>query len=172
MKIDQAQVLIPGVGWGPLRYGFSQNQVLSILGLPEDISEVEYIPKTGDWNRCFQYLEGRLELHFDQEDDFRLGGITLYDPDLYLLKQRLHQASKQEVRDLLKRQGYAAPDWEDQSAVGQTHELLDSQDTGIFFWFDNDQLSEVQANYLFEGDGDTIIWPHPSRNYIKDVIQG
>ena len=152
--------ILPGIGMGPIKYGINEPELISILGKPDRIDEQEYVEGTGDWYRELWYSPQNLEFTFNQEDDFRLGLITVSGAGYPLLGKDLFGLSLAQVREFIINATQEAPTFKDHTYLpDETHHCLEHDGLGILFWFDADQLSEMQCSYLFENDNETIIWP-------------
>jgi hypothetical protein len=63
------------------------------------------------------------------------------------------------LKNELRSKGITDLEYEDcSSEESPSHELLSSDSLGMNFWFDEDQLSEIQWGPLFVDD-ETIDWP-------------
>lgn len=100
-----------------------------------------------------------MNISFDEEDNWRLGLITI-ESEIYLLENRIFIGQeKKEILSELKSLKIIDIEYEDMSTVeNSTHELFSSDTLGINFWFDYDKLSEIQLSPLFIDD-EKIKWP-------------
>lgn len=151
--------IIEGVGLGKLKFGMEMNTVQLILGEPAEKDKYSYTKEGNDLTESWHYTNFELSLSFDQEDNWRLGGIAITSKDykfhefipIGLSKTQLtFQLKKIKVNDLEHEKWATEED--------PSHELLSSELLGINFWFDEDSLTEVQWGPLFL-DEETIKWP-------------
>ena len=150
----------PGIGIGPIKYGISEHELITILGFPDKIEEEEHVKDSGDWHRCLWYFPQNLYFTFDKEDGYRLGTITIMGSGYKLFEKELFNATKSLVRKSISTHTNEWLSVEDFTIIeGEPHECMGSDKLGIIFWFDSNNLSEMQCSYLFEPDGNTIIWP-------------
>ena len=73
---DESTVFIkPGIGFKNLRFGMNRSEVTKVLGKPETI-EIERTRITKMLS--LYYFKRTLEFDFSIDDQFKLGGITVY----------------------------------------------------------------------------------------------
>lgn len=152
--------ILPGIGIGPIQYGIDEQALISILGQPDRIDTEEYTKGTGDWHRDLWYSSQYLEFTFNQDDDFRLGLITVTGAGYPLLGKDVFGLPLEQVREFIVNATQETPTIVDYTCLpDETHHCLEHDGLGILFWFDADKLSEMQCGYLFEDDNETVIWP-------------
>jgi len=152
--------IVPGIGVGEIEYGMTEEEVIKHLGKPDKIDEEEYVEGTGDWHRVLWYSPRNVNFTFNKEDDYRLGTITIMGSGYKLFNKELFNAPKSLVRKIVIEHFRELMPIEDYTLLeNEPHECLNSDELGIMFWFDSDNLSEMQCGYLYESDNETIIWP-------------
>jgi hypothetical protein len=152
--------IVPGIGIGPIKYGISEEELISIMGNPDRIDEEEYLEGNGDWHRVLWYSPRNIHFTFDKEDDYRLGTITVMGSGYPLLGKEIFglpldlvkKFVAKATREIAKLEDWT---WNEEEA----HECLQHDGLGILLWFDSGNLSEIQCSYLFEQDNETVIWP-------------
>lgn len=155
--------ILPGTGIGEIKYGMAEKDVISFLGKPDRVDESEYVEGTGDWHRELWYSPRNLTFTFNNDDDFRLGTITVMGAGYSLFEKQLFGLELEEVSRLIaKHTGEIAKleDWSSEELPD--HKCLIHDGLGIMFWFDYNCLSQMQCSYLFESDNETAIWPAKS----------
>lgn len=152
--------IVPGIGIGEIQYGMTEDDLIKLLGKPDKIDVEEYVEGSGDWHRVLWYSQRNLNFTFNKDDDFRLGTITIMGSGHKLFNKDLFNAPKSLVRTVVAGQSQELLPVEDYTELdNEPHECLNSNALGIMFWFDSDNMSEMQCSYLFESDNETIIWP-------------
>ena len=152
--------IVPGIGVGAIQYGMSEDEVITLMGKPDKINEEEYVEGSGDWRRALWYSPRNITFTFDMENDYRLGTITIMGSGYRLFGKELFNASKSLVRKVVAEYSQELLPVEDYIEFDDgPHECLSSDILGIMFWFDSDNLTEMQCSYLFEADNETEIWP-------------
>ncbi|WP_444927079.1 hypothetical protein [Microbulbifer sp. TRSA002] len=152
--------ILSGIGIGEIRYGMIEKEVISFLGKPDRVEESEYVEGKGDWHRELWYSHRNLTFTFNDNDNFRLGTITVMGAGYSLFEQQLFGLGIKEISSLIaKHTGEIAKleDWSSEELPD--HKCLIHDGLGIMFWFDYNYLAEMQCSYLFEPDNETIIWP-------------
>ncbi len=150
----------PGIGAGPIKYGITQEELITFIGNPDRIDQGEYVAGKGDWYKVLWYTHKNIQFTFDVEDDYRLGLITIMGTGYPLFGGELFGLPLESVkRFIAKTTGEIArlEDWT--SYENETHKCLEHDGLGILFWFDEGCLSEMQCSYLFESDNETALWP-------------
>ncbi|WP_188365474.1 hypothetical protein [Marinicella pacifica] len=83
--------IIPGVGADIIQFGFTENEVVTLLGEPNKAFS------TDEGCKRLQFNELRLELSFEPENENRLGWIEFHNPTVALGGRQLIGKSQQEV---------------------------------------------------------------------------
>lgn len=148
-----------GQGLGVLKFGFDRKAVELILGKPDEIEDYSYQSDEEDLTENWHYDELDVSLGFDEEDDWKLTTISITSSNYIFKGIPLLGLSKEALKNELKAKGIIDLEYENLSSEElPTHELLSSDSLCINFWFDEDQVSEVQWGPLFIDD-ETIDWP-------------
>ena len=150
----------PGLGIGDIRYGITEEELISLMGRPDKVEEMEYVQGNGDWHRELWYSPRSVHFTFDKDDDYRLGtitimgsGFTIFGEDLFGLPlDFVRKFIARSTKEIAKLEDWI---WNDE----ETHECLQHDGLGILFWFEDGNLAEMQCSYLFEADNQTVIWP-------------
>lgn len=148
----------PGLGLGSLRFGFYESLVTQILGRPDHAEEAEYVDGSGDWYRRLSYASLSAFFRFGKQDDFRLGNITIDGPGHTLLGRDIHGLAKASVLRFLGASAREIPRLEAHD-TDAGYECVNYQRMGLMLSFHRGHLDEIQVGYLFEPDGETVIWP-------------
>jgi hypothetical protein len=149
----------PGIGVGQIKFGMDEQELKKIYGQPALIKEGEYVENSGDLNREWVYSNG-ISFTFDKEDDYRLGIISVTKKGFTLFGRDLIGVPFESVRSFMSKQSYEIPKKEDWSSEeSPNHVLLDYDSIGLFLWFNDDILDEIQFSYQFLSDNNTIDWP-------------
>ncbi len=152
-------LIIEGEGLGDLKFGLYKDDVKLILGQPNEIVEYSYTNSDEDLTESWHYDELDLSIGFDEEDDWRLVTIAISSSNFKFRDFSPIGLSKDELTkkfDELNINDLEYEDWS--SEESPSHELLTSDLLGINFWFDDNQLSEVQWGPHFIDD-ENIKWP-------------
>jgi hypothetical protein len=152
-------LIIPGVGFGAIKFGISIKEVEDILGKPECF---ENLDEAGDIIYDYE-IKGINILFFDNEEDFRLINIELNrNSNAVLWKLILFDLTIDEIEDLCKKNGYSLV-YKDSVEDCDSEEYLEIaysvKALRIYFYFSNSkQLSEINFGVIFN-ENDEIIWP-------------
>jgi len=142
-----------GLGLGTLKFGLERSAVELMLGKPDEKETYSYNKDGSDLTESWHYDDLELSLGFDEEDNWRLITIAITSTDYKFRSLSLIGLTKEQLKDELESKGITDLEYEDWSSVeSPSHELLASDFLGINFWFDENQLSEVQWGPLFVDD--------------------
>lgn len=149
----------PGIGVGQIKFGICEEELETLLGKPKSVKEGEYVENSGDFDREWIY-QGGISYTFDKEDGYRLGLISIRNQGYKLFGRDLIGMPLEAVRSFMSKQSSEIPRHEDWSSEeSPNHILLDYDSIGLFLWFNDDLLDEIQCSYLFLQDSNKINWP-------------
>lgn len=157
--------IIPGVGLGELIFGSTFQETRAILGDPDDIGRSEEEDEeTGEISISEMWTYGSLGVtaHFDEDDDFKLGMLSVNAPKYKLEGLSLFGKKEADVLKLLKPLDYGKIDEEDvifeDDDEAPEGRLISFFDKEIEFWFADNKLNEIQWS-PFWADDENRIWP-------------
>ena len=157
MLLEQRDINI-GVGVGPIQFGMCKHEVLEILGLPTH-KEIEKDFETGDAVETWDYENFGFSFSFDEEEDWRLETITINSSNFLLNGVGLIGENIQTVQDFIEQANIGDMEFEDYSTdENPNHELIDVDEANLFFWFQNEVLTEIQMGVQWDDD-DNALWP-------------
>ena len=88
--------IIPFLGFGKIILGSSIKQTKILLGEPKDIKRQNY--HDGLYTIIHSYTSPLIDLSFDSDEDFKLGGITVFEPKATLNGERLIGLNENEFK--------------------------------------------------------------------------
>jgi len=140
--------ILPGKGWGKVRFGMKEKQVAELLGAPDEIDsdqedELDY----------HHYDSQALSLTFDGTEEGKLSTLVIADGESTLFGEDIFTLTLDEIKSLLKAQGCKSL-----SVEGDDEKVLEAEELEMLFWFENDELMELQWGPFF-ADEDQILWP-------------
>lgn len=152
--------ILPGEGFGPLRFGMNRFQVRATLGEPNEIERDEESEDLEYWH----YDELDLSLTFDELEDWRLTTIVSADEELELFGVLLKALNREELLAILKKHGAAEINTEVVESGDESLEIIEAEEFEMLIWLEAGAITEVQWGPYFS-DEDTIQWPDvPSLN--------
>lgn len=158
--MEKIQVEIkPGTGLGNLKFGMTREEVKAILGEPDHSETTHYGDDVDDRSDAWEYHPLRLDLSFEEAEDWRLTIISVSSEDYQLKGSSLIGLSQEELMDeldLLKINNLAIEDLSTEDNPDQI--LIASDELGLNFWVYQDVLEEIQWGPQFV-DEHTIKWP-------------
>lgn len=150
--------IVPGIGLGDITFGMSREEVEQLLGTPQAKTVTSYDDSGEDLSDSWEYHELRLDLSFEEEEDWRLSIISASSEDYTLegkeligleMEELLPELAELQINDLVV---------EDLEGEHPESQLISSEATGMNFWLNKGILEEIQWGPLFL-DEHTIDWP-------------
>jgi len=139
-----------GIGLDNLVFGMTQDDIKTLLGEPNKISDLEL-----DFAIIYYYNEKMLKTKFDKDENLRLYSIEVFKPDVLMFDQKVIGQTKEQITSILKNLGFSELEFEDYD----TFDTVFSEKIWTTFCFEFDRLVSFEFSPLFEEDGETIIWP-------------
>ncbi len=139
-------------GLGDLKFGMSQNEVKELIGEPDETEMIDYAEEGEDGMKslAWHYDSHEFSLGFDEEDDWLLVTISISSEAFTLDGEKLIGLSKDMVKkaiDHLNITDLELDDWSNEE--GRKQELLSSEEKSVNFWFDNNELTEIQWGAIY-----------------------
>jgi len=151
--------IIIGVGLGPIKFGITRDELIEIIGEPDEIDEFSYSETEEDMTESWHYDELEMSVSFDEEQDWRLSNIAVSSEDYEFKGEFLIGMGREELLAKLSEMNLGELEIVDYSnEENPDHKLISFDDYGINFWLENGELDEIQWSPLINDD-DTINWP-------------
>jgi len=140
--------ILPGKGWDKLKFGMTEKDLEKILGPPDEMDR-----DTEDQLNYHHYDDLTASFTFDGTEGGKLSTIVVADGKSTLFGEDVFVLSIDEIKRLLKNQGCKSI-----SVEGEGEKVLEAEELEMIFWFENDELMEVQWGPFF-ADEEQILWP-------------
>lgn len=167
--MEDSNTLLPGVGFGRVRFGMTLREVTDLIGKPTELERDVRLGADADDLSTEAYYEGlALSLSFDKLYDYRLTDVMTED------ECRLRLPGGLRLGDSVERalEVALANDWgpgeqpdegdlsDDERAEFEEREMteLDFEEKGMILWFERGQLTTIQLGPV-TGEGGDPIWP-------------
>ncbi|MEM9894961.1 MAG: hypothetical protein AAF789_01210 [Bacteroidota bacterium] len=155
MSSKQTDILL-GRGLGDLLFGMTREKVEEIMGKPDHQEIEEY---DGARQDLWEYHAMRLNLTFDEAEDWRLVILSVSSDEYSIRDQQLIGLDMDELMDELNIMHFEDLEVEDASSEDQPNQKLISSDHhAINFWLNDGILEEIQWSPKISDDN-TIRWP-------------
>lgn len=152
--------ITPGKGIENIKFGMSDVEVIATLGPPDFIDNLEHVEGSGDYYREIYYTKLGCSFSFNQEDDYRLGCISVTGRVHLLFNNNFIGLNVVEAKKTISSHTSEVPVYEDCTwGKDESSELISIDNLGIMFWFKSGVLEEIIISCLFKEDNETIIWP-------------
>lgn len=153
----------PLVGFDKVKFGQTREQVLEILGVPDEIEEDQnFGDSPEEKTTVFYYDEMEMSLSFEKEEGYRLMEISFDGADFNIGGKIKPGMSLDKVSQLASMLGLGEGYNEDVSDLVDADsdvKVWSFDDVNVDFYFENDILMTIQIGPEFSEDGNSIIWP-------------
>ncbi len=149
-------IIRPGVGVGDVQFGMTRQQVVEILGEPNEIEGFAYPENENeDMEEIWHYDELELSASFEAEEDWCLVSLSVTGEDYRLHETPFIGLTKDALYAVLYDLDFGMLEYEDHSSLeNPSHELIASSLFGMNFWLENGKVSELQWNLMEVAEGD------------------
>jgi len=147
--------IIPGTGLDKIKFGLKPDEIERILGEP-----TEYDISEDDGLAILHYDNLNLSFAFSKQYENNLLSITISDKKAEIEGVTLIGDTLQEVLDKLEVLGITDVDIDDISSDEfPDQQLMSVFEYSINFWFDSDELAEIQWGPFWDNEKDEPVWP-------------
>lgn len=132
-------------GYGSLFFGSSIDFAVNILGIPNQIEELEGLED--DTSMAYMYDDSHLIAFFEGIDNKILTILETKDPDSTLYGEKVFKLNEIEIHRLMKDRGFHELETEMLTWGGKR---ITFEDANIDFYFENDKLTSVNWGMMPE----------------------
>ncbi len=159
--LKNVQEIVPGVGLGGIKFGMTREEVKVVIGPPDDIENLPgFEEEVNDQLESWHYDEYEFSLVFDSAYEWRLVSIAVSDPYFTLFGEHIIDMDKEHALEVIEKNGIIISHVEDVSDEENPDLILmESEESGMMIWFQDDIAIEIQFLPAVEDDGETLIWP-------------
>ncbi len=144
----------PMKGLGDLAFGISSEEVIKIIGAPEEIEAIE--PESEIRTLIWHYWSKGLSLFFDEENDLKLTSIEVDNNMTTLWGEMIFNMNEKQIIELFKSKGYKEIDIEEQE-WGEKRISFD--DAMVDLYYEEGELNSI--NYgVFINEMEIAVWPN------------
>lgn len=130
----------PLKGYGDIKFGMSVEEIVNIFGEPSNNEELESIVEENEnYSILYDYDNECMSICFEGITKTIVASISTYNEEATLFGERIYEMDRQQIVDLMKRNGYKEYDEEVQD--GDTCLIYD--ELMMDFYFNNDELIDV-----------------------------
>ena len=133
-------IIEPLKGYGDIKFGMSREDVVSILGEPSNLEELDpIIDGNESTSVLYDYDDLGISICFEGIDEMLVTSISTSDEDAILFSERIYDMNRNQIIDLMKRNSYKEYDEEEQE--GDTCLIYD--ELMLDFYFNEGELIDV-----------------------------
>jgi len=136
--------IIPGEGLGIIKFGMTQDQVVKILGEPNEKEKIVDEMYPDEESVAWHYDELEISLGFENIEGWKLLNIALSSPDFEFHKRKLIGMDREKLMTTLDKLGlteFLLDESSEEDEESQT--VIRSNETSVNFFLDNGILSEI-----------------------------
>jgi hypothetical protein len=141
--------IVPKIGLGQIRFGEISEKVISILGQPEDIENIEDVDSFN--TVVLYYWEKGITVFFEGKEKSVVSCLETENPDSTLFGKSIFDMTEEDIIALMKEKGYEVEEIENETS-GERRVSYD--DAMIDFFFEAGDLVAVNWGVLINEKGE------------------
>ena len=147
----------PGIGIDKIKLGITKQQLIDIIGEPEEIDD--FTQDDGEQSDTLLYNKLGIDFTFESCEDFKLCYISMDGANFHLDNFFKIGDKKDDILQNLQTLDWDEPVIDDVSSDEvENHILFSFYNQNVDLWFIDDILDEIQIGPLWKDD-ETPIWP-------------
>ena len=133
-------IIEPLKGYGDIKFGMSIDEVVNVFGTPSNHEELEPIIEGNEITSVlYDYEDLAVSICFEGTDKMLVSSISTINEDATLFGEKIYEMNRNQIIDLMKRNGYNEFDEEEQE--GDTCLIYD--ELMLDFYFNEGELIDV-----------------------------
>jgi hypothetical protein len=133
-------IIEPLKGYGDIKFGMSIGEVVNVFGTPSNHEELEPIIEGNEITSVlYDYEDLAVSICFEGTDKMLVSSISTINEDATLFGEKIYEMNRNQIIDLMKRNGYKEFDEEEQE--GDTCLIYD--ELMLDFYFNEGELIDV-----------------------------
>lgn len=133
-------IIEPLKGYGDIKFGMSIDEVVNVFGTPSNYEELEPIIDGNEITSVlYDYEDLAVSICFEGTDKMLVSSISTINEDATLFGEKIYEMNRNQIIDLMKRNGYKEFDEEEQE--GDTCLIYD--ELMLDFYFNEGELIDV-----------------------------
>jgi len=141
-----------GIGINEIKFGFTENQVLDLIGQP---TLIKIDKEDEDKNRVYQYDKLKMKLTFYNEYDGKLGYIRTSNPKIEINGIRIIGI---EIDKVFEVYGLKKEDWNKENYF--TFNSYFNENIWTTLNEEYGVVTDIEYGFLFDESGENPIWPN------------
>lgn len=143
----------PFKGFGDIKFGMSVEEIVQIYGEPSNNEQMEpIIEESENYSLLYDYDDEGLSVCFEGVEKTIVASISTCNEEATLFGERVYDKDRNQIIDLMKRNGYKNYDEEEQE--GDTCLIYD--ELMLDFYFNEDELIDVVWGVLVDPQGNIL----------------
>lgn len=146
---DLAFEIVPRKGFGQIQFGDTSEKVISLLGQPEDVENIEDVDEFN--TVILYYWELGITIFFEGSEKSVVSCIETENPDAVMFGKKVFSMSEKQIVDLMTENGFEVAETEKEIS-GEKRVSYD--DAMIDFFFVDGDLVAVNWGVLVNNRGE------------------
>ncbi len=149
--MEKLKDIIIGKGIGPINFGMSKEELLDVVGKPDETEQFDYDDSEEFQAESWHYDEMELSVSFEEMNDWKLTSIAVSSADYELSGKKLIGLTKDEVVKDIKTLNFGTLEYEDCSTDEDPDlSVITFDESALNLWFDKGILTEIQWGEIAE----------------------
>ena len=125
-------IIEPLKGYGDIKFGMSIDEVVNVFGTPSNHEELEPIIEGNEISSIlYDYDDIAVSVCFEGTDKLIVSSISTINEDATLFGEKIYEMNRNQIIDLMKRNGYKEFDEEEQEGDNTTANSLQPKKESI-----------------------------------------
>lgn len=143
----------PFKGFGDIKFGMSVEEIVEIYGEPSNNEQMEpIIEEYENYSLLYEYDEEGFSVCFEGVTKTIVASISTFNEDATLFGEHVYDMDRNQIIDLMKRNGYKNYDEEEQE--GDTCLIYD--ELMLDFYFNEGELIDVVWGVIVDQQGNIL----------------
>lgn len=138
----------PGFGLGSIEFGLTRDELKKLIGKPSETELYNLSDEEGDGSEAWHFDELEMSVSFEEFFDWQLVSIAVSGEEFTLNGEKLIGKDKATVLGILEDMNLGDIEVDEDAEI----DMFSIPELNINFWFEEDELSEIQWGPLFSDD--------------------
>jgi len=144
--------IIIGEGLDDVKFGMQREEVVKILGEPEDVDIFDY-EETEEKSEAWHYDTIEISAAFDEAEDWQLVSLAISTQDCQINGHKLIGVEYDKAVKIIESMELGELEYEDvtdEEDDNKQYKQVFAHEANVSFWFDENRLSEIQWGPIWD----------------------
>lgn len=157
----------PLIGIDKLIFGLSKEAVKKLLGNADDVDLVKH--SDGLTHELWTYNKTQIELSFNQEDDWKLGAIDIFNNDFLIKNTKIIGLDEVKFIEKFEKLNIGMI-VNEKTEDSEDYYNYYCEDSNMLIWINNGIVESITLLTEYDEKGINIIWPTQNKNHLENDI--